>query len=252
MPAAVHPAPRASRPSAPRGGLRPFARVTARHRRLGRRLAAGLTPAQVARAEGVPEAEIAALLAETDLAELADDYRALSELPEAEARKRLLTLARQLLEEAVVSGDARIAFFVLREERRGRDPARRLVDGLLAAQRRAARLLPDEPPPAPPAAGDDAPSTPPVRRSRRPDGPPRRGGASGGARGRARGPASRGRGPGAGPGERPREKPHGRRDRPGPPPQPPPAPPARRPSADGPGPTGTAPRERAAPALARA
>jgi hypothetical protein len=135
-------APAPTRPYRPAGrgkpDLRPLARQRRTERRLGQRLAAGLTPAQAARAERVEPAEVEALLAEPDFAALVADYRALLAQPEPEARARLLTLARFLLMEAMNEGDLRAAMFVLREEERGRDPARTLADGVIAAFRRAA------------------------------------------------------------------------------------------------------------------
>jgi hypothetical protein len=150
-------------PRSPRGGLRPWAREPRRRaeRRLCRRLAAGLTPAQAARAEGVEETEVETLLADPDFAALVDEFRALQALPEAEARALLLRLARGVLEEAAVEGDVRVALFIWREETRGRDPAATLADGVVAASRHAAR--PPAPVPAPPP-----PETPPPARAPRP------------------------------------------------------------------------------------
>jgi hypothetical protein len=103
-PAAARPL---SRPA--RGGPRPWAREprARSERRLSRRLAAGLTPAQAAAAEGVPAAEVEALLADPEFAGLVEAYREIESLPEAEARARLLSQARRLLEEAVLAHLAR-------------------------------------------------------------------------------------------------------------------------------------------------
>jgi len=50
---------------ATRKGLnRPFARVTARDRRMGQKLSMGLSPAQVARLEGMASADVETLVAE--------------------------------------------------------------------------------------------------------------------------------------------------------------------------------------------
>lgn len=142
-------------PASPRGGHRPFARATLGRRRLSQRLAFGLTPAEAARAEGLPVAEVDALLADPDFAGLVEEYRALEALPEDRARGLLTRLARLVLEEAVSLGDLRAACFVLREEGRGRDPARTLADGVIAARRRAA-----SPPPPPPVAARPAATVP--------------------------------------------------------------------------------------------
>jgi hypothetical protein len=72
---------------ATRKGLnRPFARVTARDRRLGQKLSMGLTPAQVARLEGMGAAEVETLVAEPDFKALVEGYRALHAMPEDEQR----------------------------------------------------------------------------------------------------------------------------------------------------------------------
>jgi hypothetical protein len=159
---------------ATRKGLnRPFARPTAQSRRMGHKLSMGLTPAQVARLEGLPAAEVESLLADPEFAGLAEGYRALHAMPEEEQRRILTQLARHLLMEATALGDVRVATYILLQERMGKDPARTLADGVIAAEGRA---------PACPAAG--APyrkrlATPglPVRRSR-PAGDATRGGSA--------------------------------------------------------------------------
>src|SRR5687767_13053626 len=60
-----------------------------RRRRLGMRLAAGLTPVQAARSEGTPVAEVEGLLAEPAFLELVAVYRAIEALPPAERVARL-------------------------------------------------------------------------------------------------------------------------------------------------------------------
>lgn len=127
-------------------------------RRLGRLLADGLTPTQAARVAGVDETEVAGLLAEPGFGRLVEAYRAFDALPEAARRERLVKLARCLIEDAITDGDVRVALFVLREEGRGRDPARTVAEGAIAAHRRAAAARPARPstsrpsltPPAPP------------------------------------------------------------------------------------------------------
>ena len=58
-------------------GTRPFARRAVVGVRLGRRLAAGLTPQQAATAEGLGKSEVATLLAEPTFAGLVEADRAL-------------------------------------------------------------------------------------------------------------------------------------------------------------------------------
>ena len=138
---------------APRGGTRPFARLRAFDRRVSHRLASDLTAPQVARAEGVALAEVERFLTEPQLAELVEGYRTLAAMPEGERRQILRRLAEWVLMEGLAHGDMRAALFVLREEKRGRDPADTLARGITAA---AARERPTAPsstphPPADPA-----------------------------------------------------------------------------------------------------
>lgn len=166
MSAPLQPASGLPRQSAPRGNLRPFARAYARERRLGRRLAFGLTPAQAARVEGIEAAEVERLLADPGFAGLVDEYRALDALPDEERRRVLTNLARNLVQEAIASGDLGAALFVLREEACGRDPARTLADGVIAAHRRPVRAPAPTLAPrpataaAPPASPPDLPGVP--------------------------------------------------------------------------------------------
>src|SRR5215210_7362944 len=122
---------------ATRKGLnRPFARVTARDRRMGQKLSMGLTPAQVARREGMGAAEVETLVAEPDFKALVEGYRALHAMSEDEQRRILTQLARHLLMEATALGDVRVATFIILQERMGKDPARTLTDGVIAASKR--------------------------------------------------------------------------------------------------------------------
>jgi hypothetical protein len=122
-----------------RGLQRPFARVTARDRRLGHKLSMGLSPAQVARLEGMGTAEVETLLADPGFASLAEGYRALHAMSEDEQRRILTQLARHLLMEATALGDVRVATYILLQERMGKDPARTLADGVIAGCQRRAR-----------------------------------------------------------------------------------------------------------------
>jgi hypothetical protein len=125
-----------------RGLTRPFARVTARDRRMGHKLSIGLTPMQVARLEGLPTADVESLLADSDFAALAEGYRALHAMPQEEQRRILTQLARHLLMEATALGDVRVATYILLQERMGKDPARTLADGVIAAAGREPRPAP--------------------------------------------------------------------------------------------------------------
>ena len=133
----------ASASYATRKGLnRPFARATAQYRRMGHKLSMGLTPAQVARLEGLAAAEVETLLADPDFASLAEGYRALHAMSEEEQRRILTQLARHLLMEATALGDVRVATYILLQERMGKDPARTLADGVIAAAKREPRPAP--------------------------------------------------------------------------------------------------------------
>ena len=135
---------------ATRKGLnRPFARVTARDRRMGQKLSMGLTPKQVARLEGMAPADVETLVAEPDFKALVDGYNTLHAMPEDEQRRILTQLARHLLMEATALGDVRVAMFILLQERMGKDPARTLADGVIAASQ--ARPPAPRRPCAPPA-----------------------------------------------------------------------------------------------------
>ena len=82
---------------ATRKGLnRPFARVTARDRRMGQKLSMGLTPAQVVRLEGMVPADVESLVAEPEFKALIDGYNTLHTMPEDEQRRILTQLARHL------------------------------------------------------------------------------------------------------------------------------------------------------------
>jgi hypothetical protein len=123
---------------ATRKGLnRPFARITARDRRMGQKLSMGLTPKQVARLEGMASADVETLVAEPEFKALIEGYNTLHAMPEDEQRRILTQLARHLLMEATALGDVRVATFVILQERMGKDPARTLADGVIAAARRA-------------------------------------------------------------------------------------------------------------------
>lgn len=106
--------------------------------RAARRVAAGLDPGALAQAEAASPAEIEALLAQPRFQRMVASCRALAALPEAERLERLLVLAWQVLEQALIELDVGAALFVAEECRRGRHPARTLVAAVLAQQRVAA------------------------------------------------------------------------------------------------------------------
>jgi hypothetical protein len=85
---------------------------------------------------------VEALLADPDFASLAEGYRALHAMSEEEQRRILTQLARHLLMEATALGDVRVATYILLQERMGKDPARTLADGVIAAARREPRPAP--------------------------------------------------------------------------------------------------------------
>src|SRR4051812_2743848 len=114
--------------------------------RLGMRLAAGMAPAQVARVEGLPEAEGDALLARPAFARLVQDYR---DLGREERLARLELLAFDVLEDAIAAGDTRVILWFLTERHAGRDPVRRLAEAVVRQAERAATAPPPRPAPAP-------------------------------------------------------------------------------------------------------
>jgi hypothetical protein len=145
---------------ATRKGLnRPFARATARDRRMGHKLSIGFTPTQVARLEGMVPADVESLVAEPEFKALIDGYNTLHAMPEEEQRRILTQLARHLLMEATALGDVRVACFIILQERMGKDPARTLADGVIAANRRSAAPAPaprtPSPSPRPARPSDD-------------------------------------------------------------------------------------------------
>ena len=136
--------PRRPRPLADRARLR-----------LGMRLAAGMAPAQVARVEGLPEAELDALLARPAFARLVEDYRDLARLGREERLARLELLAFDVLEDAIAAGDTRVILWFLTERHAGRDPVRRVAEAVVRQAERAGTAPP--PRPAPPPASHRAP-----------------------------------------------------------------------------------------------
>ena len=110
---------------------------------MGQKLSMGLTPKQVARLEGMVPADVEFLVAEPEFKALIDGYNTLHAMPEDEQRRILTQLSPpHLLMKATALGDVRVAMFILLQERMGKDPARTLADGVIAANKRAAQPAP--------------------------------------------------------------------------------------------------------------
>ena len=129
--------------------------------RVSQRLAAGMSVAEVARAEHSDTAAIETLLAQDGFTAVIASWRAMAEQPEAEQTARLVRLARQAIENALTDWDMGAAFFVLRENAQGRDPAHTIAKRIVAtAKRTTAPVVP--PPPA--ETCQPSPATPPAPR----------------------------------------------------------------------------------------
>jgi hypothetical protein len=131
---ARRPTPRRPPLSAPRGQLRAAYRLTA-----------GISRTNLARTEGVAQAEVDALLAQPDFQELLAALTEMEALPEAERLRQLERMAWHVLEMPVADGDWRAAAFVADQMRRGCSPARSLAQGVIDAQARAAAERPGKP-----------------------------------------------------------------------------------------------------------
>jgi hypothetical protein len=97
-----------------------------RRMRLARRLAGGMTPAEVARAEDTTETEILSFLADPKFRELMAYFQAESELPEDERERLLIDTAMAELWHLVDMGDTKVLLFLAYEADRGRVPENRL------------------------------------------------------------------------------------------------------------------------------
>ena len=120
---ACRPTPRRPPLSAPRGQLRAAYRLTA-----------GMSRTNLARAEGVAQAEVDVLLAQPDFQELLAALAEMEELTPEERLRQLERMAWHVLEMAVADGDWRAAAFVADQMRRGCHPARSLAQGELTAE----------------------------------------------------------------------------------------------------------------------
>ncbi len=112
---------------APYPSRSPVSLPGARRCRLARRLAAGLTPAEVAEVEAATEEEIQAFIADHEFSRLVAQYRAARELPFDEQERVLIETAMADLQHLVDMGDRRALMFIVYEANRGRSPAKRLV-----------------------------------------------------------------------------------------------------------------------------
>jgi hypothetical protein len=137
MPATAHPLPPEVR------------RLRMERIRVSQRLAAGLSPAAVARAERLSAARVEELLAEDGFAELIAAGRAMQALPAAAQLMRLKGMALAVLERALADEDVRVALFFMSELSHGRDPALSVAKAVIAAQARLGRLPAAAPRPAP-------------------------------------------------------------------------------------------------------
>ena len=130
--------------------------------RVSQRLAAGMSVAEVARAERADTAAIESLLAQDGFTAVIESWRAMAEQPEAEQTARLVRLARLAIENALTDWDMGAAFFVLRENAQGRDPAHTIAERIIATAKRTAA------PVAPRRRPRRAHRRPPRRRHRAP------------------------------------------------------------------------------------
>ncbi len=135
----------------------PASMPAARTVRLARRLASGMTPAEVAKHEGTDEAEILSLLADERFQEHVAYYRLEAELPEDEREALLIRTAFASLQHLADMGDTKALLFLTYEGNRGRHPEnrlRRLVTRTTAATpsctpgTRSARRRPSPSPPS--------------------------------------------------------------------------------------------------------
>ena len=136
------------------------------------RVAAGMSPAQAARAEGLPGDEAEALLARPDFGRLVQDFRDLAALGREERLARLEALAFDVLEDAIGAGDVRVVLWFLTERHAGRDPVRRVAEAVVRQAERAG-AVPTPRPASPPAPSPDRPPPRPVREAPRGLRPPR-------------------------------------------------------------------------------
>ncbi|MFO1037750.1 MAG: hypothetical protein U1E45_12955 [Geminicoccaceae bacterium] len=117
-----------------------------------RRMAVGQQAEAVARAVGVPEAEIRAMLADSGMLEVLATYRDLLVLPEALKLHMLRVVSVQVVLEAVEEREPRVCAWFFHETQRDRDPFDEVAK---ATHRMLERTPPPEPPRRPPSAPPD-------------------------------------------------------------------------------------------------
>ncbi len=111
---------------------RPFTRSPikmpgTRQCRLARRLAAGLSPAEIRRLDTATEEDIEAFVSDRDLSRLVEQYAAVRDLPLPERQARLFETAWLELSSLIDVGDRRAMLFVVYQANRARHPVRHLV-----------------------------------------------------------------------------------------------------------------------------
>ncbi len=104
----------------------PASMPAARTVRLARRLAGGMTPAEVARHEDTDEAELLSLLEDEKFQKHVAYYRHEAELPEDEREEILIRTAFASLQHLADMGDTKALLFLAYEGNRGRHPENRL------------------------------------------------------------------------------------------------------------------------------
>ena len=113
--------------------------------KIANRLAAGLPPRAAALPEGGDETLVLRLLEREDFRAFVDATVECQADPPETQRRRLVILARQALERALLGNDAPVAVFVLEEEAHDRDPAVTLAEGVLKAKARTLRPPSEKP-----------------------------------------------------------------------------------------------------------
>ena len=95
--------------------------------RLARRLAAGLSPAEIKRLDTATEEDIEAFVSDRDFSRLVEQYAAVRALPLPERQARLFETAWLELSSLIDVGDRRAMLFVVYQANRARHPVRHLV-----------------------------------------------------------------------------------------------------------------------------
>ncbi len=95
--------------------------------RLARRLAAGLSPAEIRRLDTATEEDIEAFVTDRDFSRLVEQYAAVRALPLPERQARLFETAWLELSSLIDVGDRRAMLFVVYQANRARHPVRHLV-----------------------------------------------------------------------------------------------------------------------------